>query len=55
MQWIVVAEKRQISPEQMAKIVSCLHNNNRPVQPLGDRILDLVTGDQRPALLEKGE
>ena len=41
-EWIVMAEKRQISPEQMAAMVSRLHDNNRPVQPIGDRKLGLV-------------
>jgi carbonic anhydrase len=44
-QWIVMAEKRQISPEQMAAMVSHLHDNNRPVQPLGDRELLLVSAE----------
>ena len=44
-EWIVMAEKRQISPEQMAAIVSHLHDNNRPVQPLGDRELLLVSAE----------
>jgi len=42
-QWIVMAEKRQISPEQMAAMVSRLHNNNRPVQPLGNRKIGFVS------------
>jgi len=42
-QWIVMAEKRQISSEQMAAMVSHLHDNNRPVQPLGNRELLLVS------------
>lgn len=41
-QWIVMAEKRQISAEQMATVVALLHNNNRPVQALGDRQIGLV-------------
>jgi len=41
-EWIVMAEKRQISPEQMAAMVSRLHDNNRPIQPLGDRQIGLV-------------
>jgi carbonic anhydrase len=44
-EWIVMAEPRQISPEQMAEITSHLHDNNRPVQPLGDRELLLVSGE----------
>ena len=42
-QWIVMAEKRQVSSEQMAAIVSHLHDNNRPVQPLAGRELFLVS------------
>jgi len=41
-QWVVMAEKRQISSEQMAAIVSHLHHNNRPVQPLGSRKIGKV-------------
>jgi carbonic anhydrase len=44
-QWIVVADKYQISAEQMAGIVSHLHHNNRPVQSLGDRVIGLITRD----------
>lgn len=44
-QWIVMAEKRQIAPEQMDELVSRLHKNNRPVQPLGDRVLKFVSGE----------
>ena len=43
--WIVSAEIREISPEQMATIVSHLHENNRPVQPLNDRKLYLVSDE----------
>jgi len=43
--WVVMAEKRQISAEQMATIVSHLHNNNRPVQSLGKRTIGLVSDD----------
>ena len=42
-EWIVMAEKRQISPDQMAAMVSHLHDNNRPVQPLGNRKIGLVS------------
>jgi carbonic anhydrase len=42
-EWIVMADKRQISPAQMASIVSHLHDNNRPVQPLGARTINLVS------------
>ena len=41
--WIVMAEKRQISPAQMAEVVSHLHHNYRPVQPLGGRKIGLVS------------
>ncbi len=41
-EWIVMAETRQISPEQMVAMVSRLHDNNRPVQPLGVRQIGLV-------------
>ena len=41
--WIVSAVRRQIGPDQLAKLVSVLHDNNRPVQPLGDRELTLVS------------
>jgi carbonic anhydrase len=44
-EWIVLAETRQISPEQMAQITSHLPNNSRPVQPLGDRELLLVSAE----------
>jgi carbonic anhydrase len=43
--WIVAAEVREISPDQMATIVSLLHKNNRPVQPLNERTLQLVSGE----------
>ena len=42
-QWIVSAEIREISPEQMTKILSHLHANNRPVQPLNARTLKLYS------------
>ena len=42
-EWIVMAEKRQISAAQMAALVSHFHDNNRPVQPLGDRKIGLVS------------
>jgi carbonic anhydrase len=44
-EWLVMAEKRQISPEQMATITAHLHDNNRPVRPLGDRELLLVKAE----------
>jgi len=40
--WIVMAEKRQMSTKQMSFIVSHLHDNNRPVQPIGNRKIGLV-------------
>ena len=48
-QWIVMAEKRQISSEQMDAIVSHLHENNRPVQPHGGREIGLVSNGESPA------
>jgi len=42
-EWIIMTEKRQISPEQMTAMVSRLHHNNRPVQPLGNRKIGLVS------------
>ena len=45
--WVVMAERRQISAAQMVKIVSVLKDNNRPVQPLGERTLRLVSSDER--------
>jgi carbonic anhydrase len=44
-EWIVMAGKRTMSPQQMAAMTSLLHDNNRPVQPLGDRELILVSED----------
>jgi len=41
-QWFVSAERRPISPEQMTAFTSRLHDNNRPVQPVGDREITLV-------------
>ena len=40
------AKQHQISPEQMATMVSHLHDNNRPVKPLGERELTLVMKDE---------
>ena len=45
-QWIVMANKRHVSAKQMATVVALLHNNNRPVQALGDRKIGLVRRDQ---------
>jgi carbonic anhydrase len=45
-QWIVMAELRQMSSEQMAEVVSHLHSNNRPVQPIGKRQVGLVWHDR---------
>ncbi len=42
-EWIVAAEKHQISPEQMAALTSHLRDNNRPVQALGNREILLVS------------
>jgi len=44
--WIVMADIWQISPEQMSKVVSYLHNNNRPVQPIGKRRIGLTLPDR---------
>jgi len=44
-QWLVMVDKRQISAEQMTAIVSRLHHNYRPVQPIGDRVIGLVMRD----------
>ena len=41
--WIVSAEIRDISPEQMAQIVAHLPNNNRPVQPRNGRAVTLYS------------
>ena len=43
--WIVSAEIREIAPEQMAKIVARLPENNRPVQPLNGRTVELYAPD----------
>ena len=40
--WIVLAETRHISAEQMREMVSHLHNNNRPIQAINDRQLTLT-------------
>jgi carbonic anhydrase len=44
-EWLVMAAKRQVSAGQMTALVSHLHHNNRPVQPLGSRFIGLVTTD----------
>lgn len=44
-EWIVLAETRSMSAEQMAAMTARLHDNNRPVQPLGERRLTLVSGN----------
>ena len=44
-EWIVWGEPDEISTEQMAAITSHLHENNRPVQPLGERELVLVSSE----------
>jgi carbonic anhydrase len=45
-QWIVMADKRHMSADQMATVVALLHNNNRPVQALGDRQIGLVRREE---------
>lgn len=37
--WIVFAEPREMSPEQIEILASQLHDNFRPVQSLGDRVI----------------
>jgi carbonic anhydrase len=44
-EWIVFSETRDISADQLAALESHLRNNNRPVQPLGERVLGFVLGD----------
>ena len=44
-QWIVMAEKRQNSAEQMALIAPLMHDNNRPVQAPNDRELLLISAE----------
>ena len=41
--WIVSAERRPLSAQQMAAFTLRLHDNNRPVQPRGDREIALVS------------
>ena len=43
--WIVSAEIRDISPDQMARILARLPDNNRPVQPLNGRTVELYAPD----------
>jgi carbonic anhydrase len=40
--WIIMSDVLQISPSQLSAFVSRLHDNRRPVQPLGDRELQFV-------------
>jgi carbonic anhydrase len=40
--WIVLTEIQHISAEQMRELVSHLHNNNRPIQAIGDRQLTVT-------------
>jgi carbonic anhydrase len=42
-EWVVMAEYRRISSDQMAAVVSRLHDNNRPVQSLHERELFLIS------------
>jgi carbonic anhydrase len=42
-QWIVAADHYEISAQQMAEIVPHLHDNFRPVQPLGSRKIGYVS------------
>jgi carbonic anhydrase len=41
-QWIVMAEHPQMSRRQLEALASYLHDNHRPVQPLGDRRLEFI-------------
>lgn len=45
-EWVVFSETRNISADQLAALESHLPNNNRPVQPLGERTLGLVSEDK---------
>lgn len=45
-QWIVMAEGRTLSPEQLRSLVPLLHNNNRPVQSLGSRDLQYISSTE---------
>ena len=45
-QWVVMADKLQLSADQIAELASHLHDNNRPVQPLNDRTLTLVSAEE---------
>ena len=40
--WFVSGDYYHASPEQVSALSSLLHDNNRPVQPLNDRILAIV-------------
>jgi carbonic anhydrase len=44
-EWIVMAEPHRVSADQLEAIASHLHDNYRPVQPLGQRRLLLVSGE----------
>ena len=41
--WLVSAERRTLSPKQMAAFTSRLHDNNRPTQPRGHREIAVVS------------
>lgn len=41
-EWIVMADTHELGPDQIAAFASRLHHNNRPVQPRGERSLELV-------------
>ena len=41
-EWAVLADPGSISSEQMAAVISHLHHDNRPVQPLGERKIGIV-------------
>lgn len=43
--WIIVAEPSEVSPEQLNALTSRLHDNNRPVQALGERRIGFAAGE----------
>ena len=44
--WVVMADRLQLSADQIAELASHLHDNNRPVQPLNERTLHLVSVEE---------
>jgi carbonic anhydrase len=41
--WVVVADRHQMSPDQLRSLSSRMPKNNRPVQSLGERTIGLVS------------